>query len=184
MKGRTIYSCLLFGLCFVNALTHSKAQTITTGALAYNPICAGTAGIVTVSFTTSGTFASNNTFSAQLSDATGAFPTNPTVIGTSKTVPSISGTISSTVVASASYKIRVVSSNTAVIGSASASALVVKPLPAAPAITTPQPYCEGDPNPALLVATPSAGGTLNWYGTNPTSGTASSAGPSPTVNAP
>lgn len=167
MKGRTVYCCLLFGLCLVCAFTHSEAQTITTGAITSNSICAGTGGTVTISFTTSGTFATTNTFSAQLSDATGAFPANSTVIGTSRTGPSISGVISPTLVASSAYRIRVVSSNQAVTGSISTNALIISPLPNAPAVTTPPPYCEDDPNPALLVATPSAGGTLNWYGTNP-----------------
>ncbi|GAB3640692.1 Ig-like domain-containing protein [Spirosoma arcticum] len=167
MKGRNVYFCLLFYLYFVSAFTHSKAQTITTGAVTPNSICAGTGGTVTVLFTTSGAFASSNTFSAQLSDASGVFPANPTVIGTIRTTSPLSGTISSTLAVGSNYRIRVVSSSRAVVGTTSTNALLVNPLPAAPAITTPLPYCEDDPNPALLMATPSAGGTLNWYGTNP-----------------
>ncbi len=50
--------------------------------------------------------------------------------------------------------------------------------PAKPTVTTPVSYTVNDKaNP--LVATPSGGGTINWYGTNATGGTASSATPTP-----
>lgn len=182
MNGRPLYCCLFFGLCFVGALGQSHAQTITTGALSISPVCAGTGGTGTVSFTTSSTFAGNNTFSAQLSDVAGVFPANPTVIGTSKTAPTISVTIPSALPAGSLYKIRVVSSNPAVTGSASSGLLVVKPLPTAPVVAPPPPYCEGNA-PAALTATASVGGTLNWYGTNATGGTASPTASTPTGNA-
>lgn len=181
MNGRPLYCCLFFCLCFVGVFGQSHAQTITTGALSVNSVCAGTGGSGTVSFTTSGTFVGNNTFSAQLSDAAGVFPTNPTVIGTSKTAPTIPVTISSALPASSLYKIRVVSSSPAATGSASSGVLIVKPLPTAPAVATPPPYCEGDA-PAALAATASAGGTLNWYGTNATGGTASQPPTVPSTN--
>lgn len=181
MNGRHLYSSFFFCLYFLGALGQSHAQTITTGALMYSPICAGTGGTVTVSFTTSGTFVGNNTFSAQLSDAAGVFPATPAVIGSSKTVSNISATISPAVAAGSLYKIRVVSGNPAVTGSVSSGVLVVRPLPTAPAVTTPPPYCEGDV-PAALAATASAGGTLNWYGTNATGGATSGTPTVPSTN--
>jgi hypothetical protein len=64
----------------------------------------------TVSFTTSGTFGANNTFSVQLSDATGSFA-NPTVIGSGNGTP-IACVIPATT-PSGDYKIRVVASDPA-----------------------------------------------------------------------
>jgi gliding motility-associated-like protein len=64
----------------------------------------------TVSFTTSGTFGANNTFSVQLSDATGSFA-NPTVIGSGGGTP-IACVMPATT-PSGNYKIRVVASDPA-----------------------------------------------------------------------
>jgi gliding motility-associated-like protein len=61
-----------------------------------------------------------------------------------------------------------------------ASILVtVNATPAAPA-TAPVTYCQNDVA-AILTATASAGGTLNWYGTNATGGTASATAPTPST---
>lgn len=49
-----------------------------------------------------------------------------------------------------------------------------------PTVTTPIYYCQNSVA-VPLTATPSAGGTLNWYGTNATSGTASSTAPTPST---
>ena len=64
----------------------------------------------TVSFTTTGTFGANNTFSVQLSDATGSFA-NPTVIGSGSGTP-IACVMPATT-PSGNYKIRVVASDPA-----------------------------------------------------------------------
>jgi len=64
----------------------------------------------TVSFTTSGTFGANNTFSVQLSDATGSFA-NPTVIGSGGGTP-IACVMPATT-PSGDYRIRVVASDPA-----------------------------------------------------------------------
>ncbi|MCW1148818.1 T9SS type B sorting domain-containing protein [Flavobacterium lacisediminis] len=53
--------------------------------------------------------------------------------------------------------------------------------PPAPTVTTPVNYCLGV-SAIPLVATPSPGGTLNWYGTNATGGTASSTAPTPSTS--
>jgi gliding motility-associated-like protein len=52
--------------------------------------------------------------------------------------------------------------------------------PPAPTVTTPVNYCIGA-TAVPLSATASAGGTLNWYGTNATGGTASPTAPTPST---
>lgn len=59
--------------------------------------------------------------------------------------------------------------------------IVVNPLPVAPT-TAPVVYCQNDVA-VSLTATPTAGCTLNWYGTNATGGTASSTAPTPITTA-
>lgn len=58
----------------------------------------------------------------------------------------------------------------------------VKPMPAVPAVTTPVSYCKSAPA-SPLVATPDAGGTLNWY-TDATGGTGSATAPTPATTTP
>uniref|UniRef100_UPI0037C010D9 Ig-like domain-containing protein n=1 Tax=Flavobacterium macrobrachii TaxID=591204 RepID=UPI0037C010D9 len=59
--------------------------------------------------------------------------------------------------------------------------LIVNPLPVVPAPTVaPISYCQNS-TASPLTATPVAGGTLNWYGTNATGGTASSLAPIPST---
>lgn len=71
-------------------------------------VCSGDG--FTVSFSTTGTFGANNTFSVQLSDATGSFA-NPTVIGSGSGSP-IACVMPATT-PSGNYKIRVVASDPA-----------------------------------------------------------------------
>lgn len=52
--------------------------------------------------------------------------------------------------------------------------------PAKPAVTSPVTYTVGDAA-TFLLATPSSGGTINWYGTNATGGTASPTAPKPST---
>ena len=52
--------------------------------------------------------------------------------------------------------------------------------PSAPTVTSPVNYCQGATT-VPLTATPNAGGTLNWYGTNATGGTASPTAPTPSA---
>jgi gliding motility-associated-like protein len=51
---------------------------------------------------------------------------------------------------------------------------------APPTVTSPVYYCQNSPA-VPLTATPSAGATLNWYGTDATGGTASSTAPTPST---
>lgn len=59
--------------------------------------------------------------------------------------------------------------------------VTVNSLPTAPTVTTPVTYCY-TASASALTATASSGGTLNWYGTNATGGTASSSAPTPSTS--
>ena len=99
---------------------------------------------------------------------------------TGGTASSVSPTPSTTAVGSTVYYV-----SQTVNGCESARAIItvtVSSAPAAPMATPPAPYCQGV-SAAALVATPSAGATLNWYGTNATGGTATGAAPVPNTAA-
>ena len=176
MKGSNLY--LLFLVCLVSIGLRSNvfSQTITTNTPAPASVCAG--GTITVTFTTTGSFSVTNAFTAQLSDAAGAF-TTPVAIGSvaGATASTISATIPATT-AAGNYQIRVVSSAPSQNGTSKALAVVVT---TAPNVSTPSPYCEGG-TATPLSASASAGGTLNWYNTNPTGGTASGTPNTPSTN--
>jgi len=60
--------------------------------------------------------------------------------------------------------------------------VTVNAIPSAPGVISPVTYCQGATATALT-ATTGGGGTLNWYGTNATEGTASATAPTPLTNA-
>ena len=175
MNGRNLYSYFFIWLCISGLVTHSFAQTITT--ISPTSVCPG--GAVTISYTISGTFAAGNIFTAQLSDAAGAF-TTPTIIGsvTSTSAGSVNATIPTTA-NGAGYHIRLVSSAPAATGTASAQALIVN-VPSAPGVTPPGAYCQNTPAAALVAS----GAGLQWYGTNATGGTPSSVATVPSTASP
>ncbi|MFA6570869.1 MAG: hypothetical protein WCT77_06485, partial [Bacteroidota bacterium] len=87
------------------------SKTIETSPLSSDTLMLGIG--ITVSYTTSGTFSSSNTFTVQLSDSSGNF-TSPTVIGTledSASSGDISCTIPYNVTVGTTYRIRVVSND-------------------------------------------------------------------------
>lgn len=95
--------------------------TITTGTIAplfYDFSPNAPDAMVSVPYTTSGTFNTGNVFTAELSDATGSF-NSPTVIGTLAATGSgsISATIPHTIPDGSGYRIRVISDNPVVLGS-------------------------------------------------------------------
>lgn len=103
--------------------------TITTGTVSGSPFWFSPNApdaSVTVPFTTSGTFNNGNTFTAQLSDASGSFA-NPVTIGSANgtTSGNINASIDHTTVTGTGYRIRVISSNPALIGSDNGVNLVV-----------------------------------------------------------
>lgn len=103
--------------------TCGSTSTITTGLVSGGPFtvsCTDT-DMGTVSFTSDGTFYSGNTYTAQLSDASGNFA-SPITIGTLTSIAN-SGTITISVPSGlqsgSSYKIRLISNNPVIIGSTS-----------------------------------------------------------------
>lgn len=106
-----------FGIDNVRITTTVVSNTITTSTISPTVYCAG--DNISVNFTSTGTYNAGNTYTLQMSDATGSFA-SPTVIGTlSSTANSgtISGTIPIATPAGTGYRFRVVSSNPAVTGS-------------------------------------------------------------------
>ncbi|RRB03891.1 T9SS type A sorting domain-containing protein [Larkinella rosea] len=62
-----------------------------------------------------------------------------------------------------------------------AIAVTIKPIPAAPGVS-PVGFCQNE-TASALTASPTSGGSLNWYGTNASGGTASATAPSPPTSA-
>lgn len=101
------------------------ANTITTGAVSGAPFtvtCSSTDN-GTVIFTSTGTFTAGNTYTAELSDASGSF-SSPSVIGTLNSIAN-SGTINIIIPSQTSsgtgYRIRVISSSPSAVGSNSST---------------------------------------------------------------
>ncbi len=109
-------------------ITGDATTPLYTGAVAGSPFCvSNSAGTpVTVSWSSEAAFTSN-TFTAQLSDASGSF-LSPTVIGTlvsNESSGSMSATIPAGTPTGTDYRIRVTSSNPVIIGSDNGSDLTV-----------------------------------------------------------
>ncbi|WP_162128350.1 T9SS type B sorting domain-containing protein [Flavobacterium phycosphaerae] len=99
----------------------------------------------------------------------GAVP-NPNNLNTTYTVPiNATGTISFTLSATNSCNVTISSTVTISVGAAS------------PPSVSPITYCQ-NATASPLTATASSGGTLNWYGTNATGGTASATAPTPSTS--
>ena len=98
----------------------APTASITTTGPASGTYCAGSP--IFVDFTTTGTFAGNNVFTAQLSDASGSFA-SPVTIGTVNGPGTGSGQIGGPIPvgtpAGTGYRVRVISSNPNLVGSTS-----------------------------------------------------------------
>lgn len=107
---------------------YCNMNTISTGAIVGSPFCPGAS--VSVPFTISGTFNAGNTFTAQLSDASGGFG-SPQNIGS--VVQTTAGTISAIIPANtpvgSGYRIRVVGNNPLILGTNNGSNLTVGLIP-------------------------------------------------------
>jgi hypothetical protein len=136
------------------------AQTITTSPITITTKCGG--DTVKVSYTITGTFTAGNIFTAQLSDAAGAF-TAPVNIGTLTAVVagSITATIPTATASGTGYKVRVVSNTPAITGTTSTSTLIINAIPAVPAVT---PAARCATGVVTLSATPGgANEVIKWY---------------------
>ena len=138
------------------------AQSITPGTITGSPFCAGSN--ISVPFSSSGlSFYSDNTFSLQLSDASGSF-NSATTIGSNRTqtTGTIVGTIPSTVTSGTGYRVRVTSSNAGFTGSSSA-AFAINGAPNAPTVTNPAAYCQFATANSLATNVTVPGGTTAYW---------------------
>ncbi|MDP4237906.1 MAG: hypothetical protein Q8904_00355 [Bacteroidota bacterium] len=103
-----------------------STPTITGTPISGSPFCAGSA--VSVPYAISGTYASGNVFTAQLSSSTGSFA-SPVTIGTvsSTTSGTISAVIPTETAPGSGYRIRVVSNTPVITGKDNGSNLTVNP---------------------------------------------------------
>jgi hypothetical protein len=102
--------------------------SIATGVVAPAQVCQG--ATVTIPYVATGTFALGNTFTAQLSDASGSF-TAPVTIGSvsATTSGSIVGNIPFGAAPGAGYRVRVVSSDPVLVGAAGSTTITVSSAP-------------------------------------------------------
>jgi type IX secretion system substrate protein len=153
---------------FVATGTTATTNSITTGTITGSPFCvtSSTGASVSVPFTSTGTYTSN-TYTAQLSDASGNFPTTPTVLGTlvsnANSGTTISGTIPANTATGAGYLIRVISSNPAVTGSNSSSVLTINLAANSIASATAQNINTNTNGTALSVTEQSTASSRQWY---------------------
>jgi len=129
------------------------APSIAMTALTQTSYCAGAS--FNVSFTPTGTFNTGNTYTAQLSNATGSF-TSPVTVGSGTGSP-LSVTIPTGAITGSGYLIRIVASNPAVTSSTSAQFTIT---PLVVAAGTDKSVCDGAAN-LNLTATPTGG---TWSG--------------------
>src|SRR6266542_878503 len=114
-NASTVYTFASFFTIVILSATQNQlqAKSITVTSVTPNSICFSTSATsgISIPYTTTGSF-SSNTFTAQLSDASGGFAT-PTDIGS--LVSDVAGTINATIPANTpagtGYLIRIVSSN-------------------------------------------------------------------------
>jgi len=165
------YNCTAGSEMYLTPAVSSSQTTysITTGLTAENHYCvtSSTGYATTVAFTSVGTFATN-TYTAQLSDATGSFA-SPVNIGTLECNSNL-GVINCSVPANTpsgtGYLIRVISNGPSIIGSNSNSfeiSLYTPALAPLSANSSRTSICENDGGTIDLSAEGGSGTTLVWY---------------------
>ncbi|MDR3704897.1 MAG: DUF1573 domain-containing protein [Paludibacteraceae bacterium] len=140
-----------------------SSNAVTTSAITGSPFCAG--GVVSVGFTSTGTFTSGNVYTAQLSDASGSF-SSPTAIGT-LTSTANSGTISGTIPAGTTtgtgYRIRVIASTPATTGTDNGTNLTVNTITTITTQPSSASATVGGAVTLTVAATGSGTLTYQWY---------------------
>jgi endo-1,4-beta-xylanase len=170
----------------------TNLATITTAtSLGATSYCGSST--LSVPFSVAGTVTANQTFTAELSDATGSFA-NPTAIGTATASAAGSYSVSATIPANtpegSGYRIRVASSNPNVLGNANNTNLTINPIFTAPEIVvtpTNNTYTGGVPTNIYLGYGPqsvrlTAAGGVNYAWTGP-EGLSSTSGATPIFTA-
>lgn len=160
-----------------------SSVTLSTGTVTGSPYqfsASAPAASVNVPYTTSAAFNNGNTFTAQLSDASGSF-SNPTTIGSvsATTSGSISASIPANTPAGTGYRIRVIASNPVVLGNDNGTDLVVDQFSNSIAPTATQTIQHGVNGTALTV-TPSQTATHEWKFTTTSGSNYVSFGPAQT----
>ncbi len=143
-------------LCVSDTYNISINRTISIPSVGFSEICAGSA--VSISYNATGDFTAGNTFTLQLSNASGSF-SSPVIIGSLSGIGS--GTINSTIPDNTpignNYRFRIVSSNPVFTGSNSSS-FIVNSVPVAPSVgTITQPTCTLSTGSVVLSNLPSSG---------------------------
>ncbi len=130
----------------------ATGASVSTGTITGAPFCVtgSTGASVSVPFTSIGTFASGNTYTVQLSNASGSFA-SPVNISTPLSSTANSGTISATIpagtVSGTGYRIRVVASNPSVNGTDNGVNLTVS----LPTLTSFSPSCTSAPGVSVTI---------------------------------
>ncbi len=105
-------------------ITYSSGPSVITGSITGSPFCvtASSGAAINIPYSISGTFSSNNIFTAQLSNASGVFPTTPLAIGsrTSSAAGSIAAIIPAGTATGTGYKVRVIASTASATATESA----------------------------------------------------------------
>ncbi|GAB3521605.1 hypothetical protein GCM10027442_46020 [Emticicia fontis] len=117
--GGVVYGPVVTTFTVVGTMATISAPTVSN-----NNLCAGSA--VNVTFATTGSFDSGNSFKVQLSDTTGSFR-NPVVIGTSNSAGTVVCQLPQNLSMSGHYLIRVASSNQVIASNPTMSFLTVTP---------------------------------------------------------
>ncbi|WP_165917388.1 beta strand repeat-containing protein [Flaviaesturariibacter aridisoli] len=154
-------------------LSNTTPSGVSVGSISGSPFCAG--ATVSVPYTATGINA-GNTYTAQLSDASGSFA-SPTSIGTAAGNAS-SGTISAVIptgtTSGTGYRIRIVANDPSVTSSDNGSNLTINPKPSAAITAFTNISCFGGNNGSLTVT--ASGGTAGYtYSWSPSGGTGSTA---------
>ncbi len=119
---------------------------------------------ITVPYTTNASFLSGNTFTVQLSNASGSF-SSPINIGTvsATNAGNITCNIPSSTIPGSGYRIRVVSTNPARISSDNGQNITINATPAKPIATSNTPVCTGNTL-NLSASTSTSGVSYSWIG--------------------
>lgn len=171
MHKTSIKSLFFFAIFTIFALTGAFAQTITVGNVDPGPYGQGSTIAVPININdASGCIDQSNIFKLYLSDATGAFPSGGTLIGshTGFYTPFVNGVVPNGTPAGLNYKVRVQSTATATTSAASAAFTINLSTGVTASITSPTisgsnpnvlVKCIGTANASFAITNTSAAGT-------------------------
>ncbi|CAN5260950.1 hypothetical protein BH09BAC1_BH09BAC1_26480 [soil metagenome] len=147
-------------------ITVVNGSTLTTTAISGSPFYVSPRSNVQVQvpFTSNIVFGVNNTFSAQLSDASGDF-SNPTVIGTATSGNSINSLIPGSTLGGNGYRIRVVSTDPPSSGTDNGTDLVVIPFEITVAPQDTQWLVQNTAGDAITITPTHPSTTIEWLAT-------------------